>query len=90
MEIQEFLMSLNIEKEIVIDNGEQTVFLDSSDEYARVYTALTESEEVELESESVVVSSELISLKFSNNDFVVALSADLTRDIYKVTIEETL
>lgn len=90
MEIQEFLMSLNIEKEIVIDNGEQTVFLDSSDEYARVYTALTESEEVDLESESVVVSSELISLKFSNNDFVVALSADLTRDIYKVTIEETL
>lgn len=90
MEIQEFLMSLNIEKEIVIDNGEQTVFLDSSDEYARVYTALTESEEVDLESESVVVSSELISLKFSNNDFVVVLSADLTRDIYKVTIEETL
>lgn len=90
MEIQEFLMSLNIEKEIVIDNGEQTVFLDSSDEYARVYTALTESEEVDLESESVVVSSELISLKFSNNDFVVALSADLTRDIYKVTIEENL
>lgn len=90
MEIQEFLMSLNIEKEIVIDNGEQTVFLDSSDEYARVYTALTESEEVDLESESVVVSSELISLKFSNNDFVIALSADLTRDIYKVTIEETL
>lgn len=90
MEIQEFLMSLNIEKEIVIDNGEQTVFLDSSDEYARVYTALTESEEVDLEPESVVVSSEIISLKFSNNDFVVALSADLTRDIYKVTIEETL
>lgn len=90
MEIQEFLTIINIDKEIVFDNGISTVFLDNSNEYAKVYTSLTDSEYVELEPESVVISPEITSLKYKNNDFVVTLSADLSRDIYKLTFDEVL
>lgn len=90
MEIKEFLTTINIDKEIVFDNDISTVLLDNSNEYAKVYTSLTDSEYVELESESVVISPEITSLKYKNNDFVVTLSADLSRDIYKLTFDEVL
>lgn len=90
MEIEKFIKTLGIDKEVVFDNDVHTVFLDDSDEYAKVYTSLTESEEVKLESESVVISSDIASLRYSNNDFIITLSADLGRDIYKLTIEENL
>lgn len=90
MEIQEFLRIINIDKEIVFDNNISTVFLDNSNEYAKVYTSLTDSEYVKLEPESVVISPEITSLKYKNNDFVVTLSADLSRDIYKLTFDEIL
>lgn len=90
MEIQEFLRIINIDKEIVFDNNISTVFLDNSNEYAKVYTSLTDSEYVKLEPESVVISPEITSLKYKNNDFVVTLSADLDRDIYKLTFDEVL
>lgn len=91
MEIEKFVRTLGIEKEVVFDNDVPTIFLDNSDEFAKVYTSLTESEEVKLESESVVISSDIASLRYSNNDFIITLSADLSRrDIYKLTIEENL
>lgn len=90
MEIKEFLAIINIDKEIVFDNNISTVFLDNSNEYAKVYTSLTDSEYVKLEPESVVISPEITSLKYKNNDFVVTLSADLSRDIYKLTFDEVL
>ena len=90
MEIEEFVQSLGIEKEVVFDKGKPTVFLDDSNEYAKMYSLLSSSEVVSLEPESVVVNTEITSMIFKCREFEITLSADLSRDIYKLTFEEIL
>lgn len=90
MRIEEFVKDLGIESEVEYDNGVATVILKDSNDYAKVYTLLSDSDLVDLEPESVVINQELTSLKLTNEDFEVTLSADLERDIYKLVIEEVI
>lgn len=90
MRIEDFVKDLEIENEVEYDNGVATVILKDSNDYAKVYTLLSDSDLVDLEPESVVINQELTSLKLTNEDFEVTLSADLERDIYKLVIEEVI
>lgn len=90
MEIQEFVKELGLDKEVVADKGVPTVFLENSDEYAKAYTLLTQTELVTLLPESVIINQDIASLKCVGDEFEVTLSADLTRDIYKLVIEEKI
>lgn len=90
MRIEDFVKDLGIENEVEYDNGVATVILKDSNDYAKVYTLLSDSDLVDLEPESVVINQELTSLKLTNEDFEVTLSADLERDIYKLVIEEVI
>jgi hypothetical protein len=90
MEMKDFLEMIGINKSITYENGVATILLDNSNEYAKMYTILTETDTVELEQESVVINQKISSLKFSNREFEIVLSADLERDIYKLLIEEVI
>ena len=90
MRIEDFVKDLGIENEVEYDNGVATVILKDSNDYAKVYTLLSDSDLVNLEPESVVINQNLTSLKLTNEDFEMILSADLERDIYKLVIEEII
>lgn len=90
MTIEKFLKELNIDKEIKYEKEKAVITLDDSNEYAKLYTLLTESDMLDLESEEVVVNQKIVSLKFLRYDYEVILSADLERDIYRITIEEII
>ena len=90
MEIEEFVRALGINKDIVFENGVPTVFLDNSNEYAQVYTMLMMSDLVDLDQQSVVINPDVASLKCYGQEYNVTLSADLSRDVYKLTIDETM
>lgn len=90
MRIEDFVKDLGIENEVEYDNGVATVILKDSNDYAKVYTLLSDSDLVNLEPESVVINQNLTSLKLTNEYFEMILSADLERDIYKLVIEEII
>lgn len=90
MDMQDFIFSLGIDKEIVYEQGLPTVFLKDSNEYAKIYSLLTESDVVKLVPESVIINLNITSLKFTCNEYDLILSADLTRNIYKISIEENI
>jgi len=90
MRIEDFVKDLGIENEVEYDNGVATVILKDSNDYAKIYTILSDSDLVDLEPESVVINQNLTSLKLTNEDFELTLSADLERDIYRLVIEEVI
>lgn len=72
----------------VESNGEYTISLANSDDYARMYTKLDKNEDLFLDDENVGVISEHSSiLNFVGNEgYSVSLEANFDSDTYKVVI----
>lgn len=87
---EEFLQELGIDKAVEFKNNEAVVILKDSNEYAKMYSILSNSDLLDLESEKVVINTNISTLKYTGQYYNITLSADLTRDIYKLIIEEVI
>ena len=86
--MEAFLKSLGITGPIEVVDGVPTVILKNSNEYARVYSILERSDLVDIIPEDAVINASIASLKYESDEFELVLSGDLSRNIYKLTIEE--
>ena len=88
---KEFLNRLGITKEgIESDDGIYTVTLDSSNEFSRAYTILDKAKNVDLDSESVVMTEENVLMTYLADDFDILLKADLKNKRYSIEISEVV
>ena len=90
MSVDDFAKALGIDKEVEQENGQFVINLSNSNEYAKMYTLLSQSDIVDLVSESVVINEDITSLMYEGNYHTVTLSADLDRNIYKLVFEEVM
>ena len=88
--MQDFLISIGVDKELEFVEGKATAFLKDSNEYARTYTLLSNSDELEIISEDTLVNKDIMSVHYLGRNYEIVLSGDMTRDIYKLTIEEVI
>lgn len=89
MTIKELLSKLNLNV-TVNENAPKdvlTIDLKNSDEYARVYTRLENTELLELDEASVTMSEHSTILEYYNEEFNVTLESDFDSDVYKLVIE---
>jgi hypothetical protein len=89
MEPSEFAKQLGIEETGSNINDVFTIILKDSDEYAKIYTLLDNSDLVKLDGEDVDISENNSILIYYNDDFTLTLSADLDNDDYNLTIENS-
>lgn len=86
MTIEDIIRDFEIDDSIITDTTDTEIFFKDSDDFAKIYSLLSTNDIIELIPESVVVNSDMTSITFENEDYEIILSADFTRDIYKITL----
>lgn len=86
--MKELLKKLGIENEGSFEDGAYIVNLNSSDEYARVYSLLDKSDLVDLDTESVVMRDDIVEMIYFTNTYTLKLSGNLDTDNYTLTVTE--
>jgi hypothetical protein len=92
MEINEPLelaKKIGISSQGILSDNKYIIHLSDSDEYSRMYTLLSNSNLLHLDSENVVMTETNSELVYYTDSFTVTLSADLDADDYNITIKET-
>lgn len=86
MTIEDIIRDFEIDDSIITDTTDTEIFFKDSDDFAKIYSLLSTNDIIELIPESVVVNSDMTSITFEDEDYEIILSADFTRDIYKITL----
>lgn len=86
MTTEDIIRDFEIDDSIITDTTDTEIFFKDSDDFAKIYSLLSTNDIIELIQESVVVNSDMTSITFENEDYEIILSADFTRDIYKITL----
>lgn len=83
-----FLKKLGIRGEPEKSNGVYTVSIEDSNEFARIYSKLDRSDEVDEIIESSQITPDTISVQYTNDEYTLTLLGDLVGDAYSLTIRE--
>lgn len=70
------------------EDGSYVIDIDNSDKWGTIYTKLDNSDLVELQEESSLLTSDNASQIYTNDDYQLALIADFENDLYKLVISE--
>lgn len=84
----EFLKKLGIRGEPEKSNGVYTVSIEDSNEFARIYSKLDRSDEVDEIIESSQITPDTISVQYTNDEYTLTLLGDLVGDSYSLTVRE--
>ena len=87
--MEELLNELNLDIEPTkLDANKYEIDLDNSNEYAKMYSMLNNSEIVKEDIDSSQLTSDTSSLQFTANNLTVTLLADFNADTYKMILRE--
>ena len=84
----EFAESLGLGGEWVESSGGLVLSIPDSDAFAKAYSALGRSDEVELDPEGVAMADDDSVMRYVGGGFSIELRADFRNDSYYATIEE--
>lgn len=88
MEIEEFVKDLGIYLDGHWEESKYVIDLVDSDEYSKMYTILDNSEKVDLDEDSTLVTDKVSELLYLSDDYDIKLVANFADDIYKIVIKE--
>ena len=83
-----FIESLNLGIKGKFDGFRYLVIMKDSNEFSKVYNALSLNKDLELDDESVATDA-ICKYSFSNEWYTVTISANFENDLYKLTVEAT-
>ena len=87
--MEEFLLDLRIDKpgEYGAD-GSYIIDIEDSEEYGRYYSKLSNSDLVEEQEDSNILTDSNSSYQFTSEDYTITLTGDLLGDVYKLDIRK--
>lgn len=89
MTAEEFLKSIGITKSGEMSSTQSYVIdLTNEDEYAKIYSLLDKSAELEVIDDSSTITIYDSNIAFNSKDFIINLIADFTQDTYKLTCKK--
>lgn len=88
MNLEEILQEIGIKKKAEpMEDDCLVVSLKNSDEYGRVYSILENSDMVEIDDDSSMLTYKSSSIQYNGDGFLVTLISDFDADTYKLTIK---
>lgn len=87
--MEEFLSSIGIHDEGQrSSNGNYIIDFDSIKDYSKAFYHLDSTDELEELEESSVVSSQLTNIIYTNDKYIITLTADFDHDKYTLVMQE--
>lgn len=87
--MEEFLRKLGIDKEgEYTDDNNYFIDIEDDDEYAKIYSTLDRSEELEEDEDSSQLTDENSSIQYVNDNYTVTLLVDYASDQYALVCRE--
>lgn len=86
MEMKEFAQKLGISLEGKVEGDKYIIELANSNEYSKMYTLLDNSDLVDIEEESTLLTDSVSELLFLGDEFDVKLVGNFSNDLYRVVI----
>lgn len=86
--MEELLRKLNLNLRGEIEGGIYTITISSYDEFSSLYNKLEQSEDISKDSNESYFNMDEAHVIYLADEYDLILNADLSSDIYKLTIEE--
>lgn len=89
MNLKEILKEIGIKQEAkLMEDDCYVVQLNNSNDYGRIYSILENSDIIEIDDDSSVLTYESSSIQYNGDGFIITLISDFDADTYKLTIKE--
>lgn len=88
MNLKEILQEIGIKQKAEQTEDGLVISLKNSNEYGRIYSILENSDLIEIDDDSSVLTYESSSIQYDGDGFIITLISDFDADTYKLTIKE--
>lgn len=89
MNLKEILKEIGIKQEAkLMEDNCYVVQLKNSNDYGKIYSILENSDLIEIDDDSSVLTYESSSIQYNGDGFVITLISNFDADTYKLTIKE--
>jgi hypothetical protein len=85
-ELKEFAKKLNINLDGRMEGEKYIIDIANSDEYSRMYTLLDNSDLVDIDEDSTLLTDKVGELLFIGDDYDVKLVGNFSQDLYRIVI----
>ena len=85
-ELKEFAKKLNINLDGRMEGEKYIIDIANSDEYSRMYTLLDNSDLVDIDEDSTLLTDKVGELLFIGDDYDVKLVGNFAQDLYRIVI----
>jgi hypothetical protein len=85
-ELKEFVKKLNINLDGRMEGEKYIIDIANSDEYSRMYTLLDNSDLVDIDEDSTLLTDKVGELLFIGDDYDVKLVGNFAQDLYRIVI----
>lgn len=88
MNLEEILQEIGIKQKAEQTEDGLVILLKNSNDYGRIYSILENSDLIEIDDDSSVLTYESSSIQYNGDGFIITLISDFDADTYKLTIKE--
>lgn len=89
MKVEKYLKDLGITKEGNVQGDKYIVTLQDSDEFARMYSILETSNDLNIDDSLSLLSNSSSKIFYASSDYEIILNANFTSDTYTIVAKET-
>lgn len=88
MEIEQFLDSMGIQNKGASQDGAYVIDIDGSADYAKMYSILDNSDDLELDENSVTMNENSVDLFYDGEEYTCELIGDLKNNKYRLVVSK--